>query len=425
MPGGIRLITEQLPGNLSTSVGFWFGVGSRDEQVGKGGVSHFLEHLLFKGTTARTALEIAETFDSVGAVSNAATSKEATYYWSHMVASDLPYLLPVLTDMVTDSVLADRDIEVERGVILEELAMADDTPTDVVAEAYARAVFGGDPLGRPIGGTRQSVLSLRGPAIRELYKSRYTPQDLVVAVAGAVDHDQVAELLMEGLERSPWADELGQTKPSPTRNLHVEEPSLMRLPDSGGRQEGLAEELERSILMHRDIEQAHIITGAQWMGALDPRLPASAVTLNLLGGGMSSRLFQEIREKRGLAYTTQAYSSAYFDTGYFGLYSGCSPTHLKEVETLMWGEVETLASDGPTEAEMARTKGQIRGAITLNLEDSGSRMTRLARSEMVGRLVTLEDAVRRVEAVEAQDVKDVAAAMIESARATAVVTANG
>ena len=422
LPGGVRLITQSLPGNLSTSVGFWFGVGSRDEEPKQAGVSHFLEHLLFKGTKDRSAFQIAEAFDAVGAVSNAATSKEATYYWAHMVSEDTKQLLPVLVDMVSGSLLTEKDVEMERGVILDELAMGDDTPTDVVSETFARAVFGSAPLGRPVGGSPSSVSDLTGEELRDLYRSRYGTSDLTIAIAGGVDHEEVADLILEELERSPWAAQLGQLEPKPKRNVNVACPGgeAQESRRAGGM--GLLEDLERNIWERRDVEQAHIITGGEWMGALDPNLPVSSVALNILGGGMSSRLFQEVREKRGLAYSTYSFAPAYFDTGYFGLYSGCAPKNRKEVEKLLWSEVEKLAEAGPTDWELQRTKGQMRGSVTLGLENSGSRMTRLARSEMVGQFLTVQDALERVEAVSKEDVQEVAKQMLSVPRSTAVVT---
>lgn len=412
LPGGVRLVTENLPGALSTSLGLWIAVGSRDEGPGEGGVSHFLEHLLFKGTSKRTAFDIGEAFDEVGAESNAATTKEYTYYWSHMVASDLPALLPVLTDMVADSTISDEDVEVERGVILDELAMSDDTPAEVVGEAFAKAVYGETDLGRPVGGTAQSVGEMSPEVIRDLYRRRYGPSELIVSAAGAVDHEELKDRLLDALSSTSWGDLLGEEREAKRRARHI----------GGNREE---ESFNRSVHLTRDIEQAHVVVGGQWLPALDPRGPVSAVTLNLLGGGVSSRLFQEIREKRGLAYTTYAFASTYSNTGHFGMYAGCAPKNMAEVEKVMWGELEKLAEQGPTPQELARARGQMRGGVTLNLEDSGSRMSRLARAEMVGEMVTVEDALARVDAVHAEDIKEMAAAMVAQDRSSAIVTSRG
>ncbi|WP_242491731.1 M16 family metallopeptidase [Actinomyces minihominis] len=411
LPGGIRLITQQIPGALSASLGMWVAVGSRDEGPGEGGISHFLEHLLFKGTTKRSAFEIAEAFDAVGAESNAATTKEATYYWAHMVADDLPELLPVLTDMVTDSVISDEDVEVERGVILDELAMSDDSPSEVAGELFARAVYGDSELGRPIGGTRDSVEGMAAQKIRDLYHRKYGTDDLIVSVAGDVDHGRVRDQLLEAMSNSPWAAQLAEPI-EPKRRV----PSTLMVASGGSHQ--------RNLKIVRDIEQAHLLVGGPWLRALDPAGPASSVTFNLLGGGMSSRLFQEIREKRGLAYSTYAFPSAYSDAGYFALYAGCAPRHLAEVEKVMWGEVEKLAEFGPTDKELLRSRGQIRGGVTLNLEDPSSRMSRLARSELVGELVSVSDALARIDAVQKEDVQEIARQMLGAVRSSAIVSSN-
>ena len=411
LPGGVRLITEAIPGALSASLGMWVAVGSRDEGPGEGGISHFLEHLLFKGTHVRSSFDIAEAFDAVGAESNAATTKEATYYWAHMVADDLPALLPVLTDMVTDSVISDHDVEVERGVILDELAMGEDSPPDVVGEAFARAIYGGSQLGRPIGGTRQSVEAMDPGKIRDLYHRKYGTDDLIVSVAGAVDHDELADRLQAALAGSPWSEQLA------TNNL-----PRRRTPSKPG--PAASTDHERHLVLKRDIEQAHVIVGGPWLAALDPAGPASGVALNLLGGGMSSRLFQEIREKRGLAYSTYAFSSAYSDSGSFAMYAGCAPRNLSEVQKVMWGELEKLADKGPSDKELSRSKGQIRGGVTLNLEDTGSRMSRLARAELVGELTSVSDALARIDAVHGEDVQAVARLMLETNSASAIVSSN-
>ncbi len=409
LPGGVRLITQELPGALSASVGLWVAVGSRDEGVGEGGISHFLEHLLFKGTRRRSAFEIAEAFDARGAESNAATTKEATFYWSHMVASDLPTLLPVLVDMVTDSVISDKDVNVERGVILDELAMSEDSPMEVTAEAFARAVFGNTELGRPIGGTKASVAEMPAERIRDLYHRTYSTSDLVVSVSGAVDHEEVSGLLLGALAESPWASLLDH-QVVPTRRT----PSAQMTAPSTDH--------ARHLRVQRPLEQAHLMVGGPWLRALDPAAPASSVTLNLLGGGMSSRLFQEIREKRGLAYSTYAYASTYSDAGSFALYAGCAPKNLEEVRKVMWGEVEKLADHGPSMKELARSKGQIRGGVTLNLEDTVSRMSRLARAELVGQITSVSDALARIDAVHVEDVKEMARRMLESERTSAIVS---
>lgn len=411
LPGGVRLITQEIPGALSASVGLWVAVGSRDEGAGEGGISHFLEHLLFKGTRRRSALEIAESFDAVGAESNAATRKESTCYWSHMVASDLPELLPILVDMVTDSVITDEDVDVERGVILDELAMSEDTPPEVAGEAFARAVFGDGELGRPVGGTKESVQNMAPERIRELYHRAYSSADLVVSVAGAVGHDDLHRRVLEALSASPWETQLTADR-LPTRR-----------PDSAP--QARVDAHSRHLRLARPIEQSQVVVGGPWLRSLDPAGPASSVTLAILGGGMSSRLFQEIREKRGLAYSTYAFGAAYADTGNFAMYAGCSPDKVDEVQKVMWGEVEKLATAGPSAKELQRAKGQIRGGVTLNLEDTASRMSRLAHAELVGELIPLADSLARIDAVQEEDVREMATRMINAERASAIVGPDG
>ncbi len=404
LPGGVRLITQQVPGTRATTVGLWVGTGSRDESPGQAGASHFLEHLLFKGTMRRTAKEIAETFDSVGGESNAATSKEATYYWAKTLDTDSTQALSTLTDMVTSSLLTEKDVETERSVIVDELAMSEDSPAEVAHEAFARALFGDSPLGRPVGGTTASVEELTADGIRELYGKHYRADNLMVSVAGSLDHDRVVEDLSSALDMSTWS----LNPDSPTKNR-----SLIGAAASNPPME---------VVVGREVEQAHILVGGDWLDVRDNRRPASNLLFTILGGGMSSRLFQEIRERRGLAYTTYAFESAYLDAGYFGMYAGCAPANVEEVEKIMWGEVQRLASGDLPEEELDRAKGQLRGGLALGLEDSAARMMRLGRAEVTGRFVSVDAALGRLGAVTVQQVCGLAETMLAQPKARAVVT---
>ncbi len=423
LPGGIRVISETVPTALTTSLGLWFEVGSRDEDASQSGASHFLEHLLFKGTKTRNAMEIAESFDRVGADNNAATSKEFTYYWARFVDSELPAMLDVLVDMVSASVLEAKDVEVERGVILDELAMSDDTPTDVVQEAFARTIYGNSPLGRPVGGSPETVRQMGPDTIRDLYKRTYSPSTMVVAAAGKVDHEQLCDLVLRAVQKASWGWQ-EETKPAPRRYRNAEDPPAWFREEAPG---FLADDVEwdRETVINRDVEQGHIIVGGPWLPAEHRLLPVSALTLNLLGGGMASRFFQEIREKRGLAYSTYAFASSYADAGNFALYAGTAPTNLAEAEKLLWAEVENLAEEGPTEGELERVKGQLRGLATLELESMNARMVRLARSELSGKFYTVEDVLERFSKVSAQDVALLSKLLLHSPRSSAVVTARG
>lgn len=403
IPGGVRLITEYVPGTRSVTCGMWVPVGSVDENKSQGGAAHFLEHLLFKGTKKRSAFDIGAAFDAVGGETNAATSKESTHYWARVLDDDADMMIDTLTDMVTDSVLSDDDVETERTVILDELAMSEDTPAEVAHEAFALSVFGDTPLGKPIGGTAQSVRATSASDIRELYRQHYRPDQLIVAAAGNVDHQWVKEKLSAALEESSWTLD----KSAAPRKRAAEEVPLKGDYDQ--------------LVIERDIEQAHILVGGRWIDALDKRRPVSTVLLTLLGGGVSSRLFQEVRERRGLAYTTYAFESTYQQAGLFGLYAGCAVENIKEVEKIMWGQVEEIAEGKVTSEELQRVKGQLRGSVALGLEDSASRMSRIARSELLGRFVSLNSALARLVAVEKDDIAQLAQLMLENRGAKAVV----
>lgn len=407
LPGGIRVLTHEIPAQRSVSMSVWCPVGSRDEHFESAGSTHFLEHLLFKGTRTRSSQEIANAFDEVGGESNAGTTKEYTYYWARILKEDLPMAVEVLADMVSCSVLDPVEFERERGVILDELAMGADDPTDVVHEAFAKAVFGEHALGRPIGGDNDTINAALRDNVYDYYQEQYRPDTLVFVAAGAVNHIQLCELVMRAMNRSGW--ELDATKlPSIPRMVACE----TQLPTY----------TEREVETVKSTEQAHVVVGCQGINATDSRRPAMSVLLAILGGSMSSRLFQEVREKRGLAYTTYAFDSAYTDAGYFGMYAGCAPKHLHEVEALMRAELEDLATHGPTEAELTRVKGQLRGGIALGMEDSAARMSRLGRSEIVqGRFVPLDLMLTRILETTGQEVSTLAQQLLEQPWCRSVV----
>ena len=406
LPGGVRVITEAVPGLRSAALGAWFGVGSRDEIPGQEGSTHFLEHLLFKGTATRDAHDIAEAFDMIGGESNAATSKEHTSYYARVQGKDASTALEVLTDMVTSSLLDPAEVETERGVIVSELADAADDPVDVAHEAFARAAFGeGTPLGRPIGGTPATVTAVPRDAVWDHYRRTYAADTLVVAAAGAVDHEEICEQVRAGLERAGW-DTTGAVAPRP-RRFETEPLTALTVSD---------------VTIERDCEQSHLYLTCQGIAVRDERRWAMSVLTTILGGGMSSRLFQEVREKRGLAYTTYAFDTSYAGAGAFGLYAGCAPGDVEEVCAVMIGEFEKLAEHGVTEREMTRARGQLRGAMVLGGEDSLARMGRLGRAEVVtGRLRSMEDNLRRLEAVTPEEVQEMAAWLVEQKRARILV----
>ena len=398
LPGGVRVLTEVMPGTRSVTVGGWVGVGSRDEDSGHHGSTHFLEHLLFKGTPRRTAVDIAEAFDAVGGEANAATGKEHTSYFARVQVADLPMAVDVLTDMMTSATIADDDVASERGVILEELAMNDDDPTDVAHERFTEQVLGaGTPLGRPIGGTPEAIEAVPAQAIREHFARHYTGPGLVVTAAGGVDHDQVCALVSDALSRAGWGS-------SPAAVPLARRP--VEAADGAGSTGGAGSVLT----VERPTEQANVLLGALGLRATDERRFTLSVLNAVLGGGMSSRLFQEVREKRGLAYAVYSFSSGYADAGCFGLYAGCSTAKVPQVVALLAEQWHDLAERGLGEVELRRAVGQVSGSLVLGMEDSGARMSRLGRAELVhGAFTTLEESLAAVAAVTADGVRELAA----------------
>jgi predicted Zn-dependent peptidase len=396
LPSGVRILSEQVPGSQSATVGFWVAVGSRDEQPVTYGSTHFLEHLLFKGTSARTALDIAVAFDEVGGEHNAMTAKEYTCYYAKIRDKDLPMAISVLADMFTSSVLDPKEFESERGVILEELAMADDDPSDAVSERFFEAVFGDHPLGRPIGGSPESIKAVGRDAVLDHYRANYRPQDLVITVAGAVDHDQLVSLTTTALTTAGWVLDAAAA-PVSRRDPTVD----------------LIERGAPLTVINRPIEQANILLGVAGFAASDPRRAQLTVLNSVFGGGMSSRLFQEIREKRGMAYSVYSFAAGYSDAGLMGLYAGCSPKRVGEVAELMLAEFRRLAADGITDDELRRAQGQLGGASALALEDSDTRMTRLGRSELTfGEFSDLDEVLRRIAGVTTEQVRELAAELV-------------
>jgi predicted Zn-dependent peptidase len=403
LPGGLRIITESLPSVRSAALGIWAGVGSRDEDPEHAGATHYLEHLLFKGTARRTALEISAAVDAVGGELNAFTAKEYTCYYARVLDADLPLAIDVLSDMVTGSLIEAKDVDAERGVILEEIAMNEDDPADLVHEAFAAQVFGDTPLGRPILGTVDSINSISRDRIAEHYRARYTPDSLVIAAAGNLAHDEVVAMVSEAFG-SLLA---GAVKPAPAR--------------LGGTQPALADGTGVRLLS-RPVEQANLVLGCAGMSRTDPRRFALGVLNAALGGGMSSRLFQEVREKRGLAYSVYSFSSQHADCGQWGIYAGCLPAKADEVLAICQEEIAKVIDAGLTDEELDRGKGQLRGSIVLGLEDPSSRMSRLGKSELVyPALEAVDEILAEIDGVTHDDVRRVAAEILGLPKALAVV----
>jgi predicted Zn-dependent peptidase len=405
LPGGLRVVTEFLPAVRSVALGIWVGVGSRDEDETHAGATHYLEHLLFKGTKRRTALELSSEMDAVGGEMNAFTAKEYTCYYARVLDADLPLAVDILSDMVTSSLITPKDVDAERNVVLEEIAMNEDDPSDTVHEAFTAKLFGDTPLGRPILGTTDSINKITRDQIFEHYQARYTPEHLVVAAAGNLDHDTVVELV-----RQAFGDVLA---PRATA-----EPAPARLAgDQPGSQAGVG-----TTLVSRSIEQANLVLGCEALARTDDRRFALGVLNAAFGGGMSSRLFQEVREKRGLAYSVYSFAGQHADTGMWGIYVGCLPSKADDVLAICAEEITRLVEGGLTDAELARGKGQVRGSIVLGLEDPSSRMSRLGKSELVyPRLEPVEEVLASIDAVTHDHVRAVAADILTRPKALAVV----
>jgi predicted Zn-dependent peptidase len=438
LPGGLRVITESLPSVRSVAFGIWAGVGSVDEGPAHAGATHYLEHLLFKGTRRRTALEISAEMDAVGGELNAFTGKEYTCYYARVLDADLPLAMDVLSDMVTSSLIEPKDVDAERGVILEEIAMNDDDPGDTVHEAFVAKLFGDTPLGRPILGTVDSINSISQEAIAGHYRARYTPDHLVVAAAGSLDHEMVVEAA-----RREFAHVLdGDTRPAGPRLFTpggppvVGGPPVARGPLVGGPVVGgpvvgdtvpgggvaYGDPGHGVRLVSRGIEQANLILGCEGLSRTDDRRFALGVLNAALGGGMSSRLFQEVREKRGLAYSVYSFTSQHADTGIWGVYVGCLPSKADEVLSICRDEIAKVVSGGLSDAELDRGKGQVRGSMVLGLEDPSSRMSRLGKSELVyPRLEPVDEILASIEAVTHDAVRSVAKEVLTRPKVLAVV----
>jgi predicted Zn-dependent peptidase len=401
LPGGLRIITEQVPGVRSVAFGIWVNVGSRDETGATMGSAHYLEHLLFKGTSKRSALEISASIEAVGGDLNAFTTKEYTCYYARVLDADLPLAIDVVSDVVSDALIRTADVESERGVILEEIAMHDDEPADLVHEEFSAAMFGDTPLGRPVLGTIDTISSIGRTSINSFYRRKYRPESMVVAAAGSLDHATVVRQV-----RAAFAHLLDES-------VDVKAARTVRRP----RPHAASVKVTT-----RATEQANLILGVPGLNRSDDRRYAMSVMSTAFGGGMSSRLFQEVREKRGLAYSVYSYAQGFSDDGMFGIYAGCLPGKVDTVLDVCLSEMELLAQHGLTPDEIARGKGQVRGATVLGQEDTGARMTRIAKSELHGeKLLSIDELLNRVDRVTAQEIQEIARHLLAAPATLAVI----
>ncbi len=381
---GIRILTERMPNLRSVTSGFWVGVGSRDEPQEISGISHFIEHLLFKGTSRRTARRIAEEFDAIGGELNAFSAKEYTCYYAKVLDERVEEAFEIMADMLLRSLLDPKDIDAERKVILEEIAMHEDSPDDIIHDLFVAALWESHPLGQSVLGHQNVIRTLGSDDIARYFNAFYQPENTVIAAAGNIDHAKVVDLVERLMDKDG-----GDTRHE--------------------RHSVLPEIRPHTVVYDRPTEQAHIVLGTQGLPRQHPARFALAILDNILGGGMSSRLFQKIREERSLAYSIFSYHSMYVETGLVAIYAGTNPENTSSVLELIKEEIALMLDKGITQDELERAKGHIKGNLVLSLEDSGSRMTRLGKAEICqGEILSLDELLERIDRVTSDDVLQLA-----------------
>ena len=404
LSSGLRIVTEEERSVRSAAFGIWVNVGSRDETVSTAGASHFLEHLLFKGTKKRTSLEISSAIEAVGGETNAFTSKEYTCFYARVIDKDLPLAVDVISDLITSSVVKAVDVDAERKVVLEEIAMRDDDPSDLIHDLFLEKYYGDTPLGRPILGTVKSIKGMSRNTVFNYYRNRYKPEDLVVSVAGNVKHKNVVAMVEEALSKDNFLDQ-------PKKDFKVRSSPQIKVAGKG-----------EVTLLERKTEQAHIVYGVPGVARDDKRRFALSILSSALGGGMSSRLFQEIREKRGLAYSTYAYSQQFAGSGVLSFYVGCKPNKAKEAIKIIQSILYDVAENGLTSDEISRAKGAVSGSLVLSQEDTGSRMTRIGKSELVyGQVLSFDEILREISSVTPGQIKEIARQSLPTSPTLALV----
>ena len=400
---GLRIVTEEVPSVRSAAVGIWVNVGSRDEAPATAGASHFLEHLLFKGTTQRTALQISAAVESVGGEMNAFTSKEYTCFWARVIDTDLPMAIDVVSDLITSSLVTSVDVDAERKVVLEEIAMRDDDPSDLVHDLFSDTYYGDTAIGRPILGSVKSISEMSRNTVFNYYKKKYLPQDLVVAVSGNIKHKRVVAMVEQALSRDNFLDSAASPAIRPSNTV------------KNTKQQSVG-------LLYKKSEQAHMFYGVEGVARADERRFAMGVLSAALGGGMSSRLFQEIREKRGLAYSVYSYAQQFAGSGTLGFYAGCNPAKALEVVGIMRDVLADVVSHGLTHEEIERAKGAVRGSLVLSQEDTGSRMSRIGKNEIVyGQVMDFDDILKAISQVNSRDISEIASEFLVKTPTLALV----
>ncbi|MDD4600947.1 putative zinc protease [bioreactor metagenome] len=390
LSNGIRVVSEAIPYVKSVTIGIWIGTGARSEQDYNHGISHFIEHLMFKGTQKRSAKCIAETVDAVGGQLNAFTAKEHTCYYMKVLDTQLELAVDILSDMLLSSNFAEEDIGREREVVLEEVHMYEDTPDELVHDIHLSKIWSGNPLGRNILGSIKSIGQLDENLVREYYQQFYTPDNMVIAAAGNLSHDELVQISERFFS--------GMTGAKP--KIQVAQPSFVPV----------------KTVRTKEIEQVHFCLSTQGVPQHSADTYKLHVLNNVLGGGISSRLFQAIREEKGLAYSIYSYQTNYSDAGLFTIYAGTRPANTSQVVEIILQTLQSIRSDGITQNELQRAKEQLKGGLFLGLESSSSRMSRLGKMETtLGRYVTLEEVVDKIEQVSLEDVRLVAQRLFDPA----------
>jgi predicted Zn-dependent peptidase len=379
LDNGIRIVTKRMPHARSVAMGVWVNVGARDEKAEEAGLSHFIEHMIFKGTKRRTALQIAKEFDSIGGQCNAFTSKENTCYYAKVMDTHVDTMVDLLSDIFLNSVFDPGEVERERQVILQEIRMLEDAPDDYVHVLLARNVWRDHPLGRSILGTRDTVTAFDSNTIKECFKRAYHPERIVITAAGNLQHESFVELVGGAFGVVRNENVLGERIP----------PKM----DWG------------ATAYSKDLEQVHICLGTEGVHTTDPRRHACVLLNVVLGGNMSSRLFQEVRERRGLAYAIYSFASSFCDTGLLGVYVGVAEVNTEEVLRVIMGEMHRLKEEPVDGAELRNAKEHLKGGLHLATESTDTQMTRLANNEIIfGRHVPLQEVVEDIERVTAEDI---------------------
>ncbi|CAG9619663.1 M16 family metallopeptidase [Sutcliffiella rhizosphaerae] len=396
---GVRIVLENIPHVRSVAIGVWIGTGSRNEDHKNNGVSHFLEHMFFKGTKTKNAREIAEAFDSIGGQVNAFTSKEYTCYYAKVMDEHSSYALGVLADMFFHSVFDEEELKKEKNVVYEEIKMYEDAPDDIVHDVLARASFGNHPLGYPILGTEDSLSDFNGDTLRDYMKETYTPDNVVISVAGNIDDSFVKEI-----EKLFGNYETGHTKKEYVKPVF-----------ETGR-----------IAKKKTTEQAHLCIGYNGLPIGDKDIYNLIVLNNVLGGSMSSRLFQDVREERGLAYSVYSYHSTFQDNGMLTIYGGTGSNQLDLLFETIQQTLETLTRDGISHKELVNSKEQIKGSLMLSLESTNSRMSRNGKNELLlGRHRSLDDILERINSITEESVNSLAESIFTDDYSVALISPSG